>query len=62
MALIGTIQQVEHHEIAVYGTLCTWAGLLGLDDHAAVLDAVEAEEVNADEMLTGLSKRGNLED
>jgi ferritin-like metal-binding protein YciE len=26
--LIGLDQQVEHYEIASYGTLCIWAGLL----------------------------------
>lgn len=61
IALIGAAQQVEYHEIAVYGTLRTWAGLLGLDDHAAALNAIEAEEVNANEILTGLSERVNLE-
>jgi ferritin-like metal-binding protein YciE len=27
--LIGLAQKVEHYEIATYGTLCTWAELLG---------------------------------
>ncbi len=34
IALIGAAQQVEHHEIAVYGTLRNWAELLGLTEHA----------------------------
>jgi ferritin-like metal-binding protein YciE len=61
IALIGAAQQVEHHEIAVYGTLRRWAELLGFDDQAAILDSIEAEEVNADEILTSLSDRVNLE-
>jgi ferritin-like metal-binding protein YciE len=61
IALIGAAQQVEHHEIAVYGTLRRWAELLNLDEDAAVLDAIEADEVNTDEILTGISDRVNLE-
>jgi ferritin-like metal-binding protein YciE len=61
IALIGAAQQVEHHEIAVYGTLRQWAELLGLDDHAAILEGIESEEITADEILTRLSERVNLE-
>ena len=34
ISLIASAQQVEHHEIAVYGTLRAWAELLGEDDAA----------------------------
>lgn len=61
IALIGAAQQVEHHEIAVYGTLRRWAELLGLDGDADILEGIEAEEVNADENLTEISTRVNLE-
>jgi ferritin-like metal-binding protein YciE len=61
IALIGAAQQVEHHEIAVYGTLRRWAELLGFDQDAATLDSIEEEEKNADEILTGISERVNLE-
>jgi ferritin-like metal-binding protein YciE len=61
IALIGAAQQVEHHEIAVYGTLRNWAELLGLDQDAAVLESIEAEEMKADELLTDISERVNLE-
>jgi ferritin-like metal-binding protein YciE len=61
IALIGAAQQVEHHEIAVYGTLRNWAELLGLTDHAEVLELIEEDEINADEILTSLSERVNLE-
>ncbi|MGA2648916.1 MAG: ferritin-like domain-containing protein [Terracidiphilus sp.] len=60
IALIGAAQQVEHHEIAVYGTLRRWAELLGLEDDAAILEAIEADEQNADAKLTEISERVNL--
>ena len=60
IALIGAAQQVEHHEIAVYGTLRRWAELLGLDRDASILESIEAEEINADEILTDISERVNL--
>ncbi len=61
IALIGAAQQVEHHEIAVYGTLRRWAEILGFDQDAAVLESIKGEEENADEILTGISERVNLE-
>ena len=61
IALIGAAQQVEHHEIAVYGTLRRWAEILGLNDDAAVLESIEAEEENADAVLTEIADRVNLE-
>ncbi len=61
IALIGAAQQVEHHEIAVYGTLRRWAEILGLDADAAVLESIEAEEENADAVLSEIADRVNLE-
>jgi ferritin-like metal-binding protein YciE len=61
IALIGAAQQVEHHEIAVYGTLRRWAEILGLSEDAALLEAIEAEEENADAVLTEIADRVNLE-
>lgn len=61
IALIGAAQQVEHHEIAVYGTLKNWASLLGLTQDAAVLESIEAQEFKADSLLTQLSTRINAE-
>jgi ferritin-like metal-binding protein YciE len=61
IALIGAAQQVEHHEIAVYGTLRRWAEILGLVEDAAVLETIEAEEIHADEVLSGISERVNFE-
>lgn len=61
IALIGAAQQVEHHEIAVYGTLRRWAELLGLDEDAALLESIESEEENADTVLSDIADRVNLE-
>jgi ferritin-like metal-binding protein YciE len=61
ISLIGAAQQVEHHEIAVYGTLRRWAELLGLDADVAILESIEADEENADELLSEISERVNVE-
>jgi len=61
VALIGAAQQVEHHEIAMYGTLRRWAEILGLDQDAALLESIESEEENADAVLTEIAERVNLE-
>ena len=59
--LIAAGNQVEHHEIAVYGTLVQWAEVLGESDHAAVLEKTLEEEKNADALLTSLSEQINVE-
>jgi ferritin-like metal-binding protein YciE len=61
VALIAAGQQVEHHEIAVYGTLRRWAELLGLPEDAVVLESIEAEEVNADELLSEIAEHVNFQ-
>jgi ferritin-like metal-binding protein YciE len=61
IALVGAAQQVEHHEIAVYGTLRRWAEILGLADDAMVLEAIEAQEINADELLSEIAERVNFQ-
>jgi len=61
ISLIASGQQVEHHEIAVYGTLRTWAGILGEDDHVAVLESILQEEEEADELLTQIAEHVNLQ-
>ena len=61
IALIGTAQQVEHHEIAVYGTLRRWAEIIGRTSDAAILESIEAEEVNADETLTQIAGTVNMQ-
>ena len=42
--LIGAAQQVEHYEIAVYGTLRSWANLLGFYNDAQILESILNEE------------------
>jgi ferritin-like metal-binding protein YciE len=54
--LLSAAQSVEHYEIARYGTLKTWAGELGLDRAAKLLDATLAEEKATDEALTQLAE------
>ena len=61
IALIGAAQQVEHHEIAVYGTLRRWAEILDLAEDALVLEAIEEEELNADELLSAIAERINFQ-
>lgn len=61
IALIGAAQQVEHHEIAVYGTLRRWAEILGLDHDALILEAIEEEEISADALLSEIAERVNIQ-
>jgi ferritin-like metal-binding protein YciE len=59
ITLIASAQQVEHHEIAVYGTLRAWAELLGQDGAANTLESILEEEKNADELLSTISDSVN---
>lgn len=56
-AIIDAAQHVEHYEIAGYGTLSTFASLLGYDQHQTLLEASLNEEKKADETLTDLAER-----
>ena len=55
-ALIGAAQKVEHYEIATYGTLCTYAELLGLRDAKKLLGQNLEEEKRTDAKLTQLAE------
>lgn len=55
-ALIGAAQKVEHYEIATYGTLCTYADLLGLQDAKKLLGQNLEEEKKTDQKLTELAE------
>jgi len=55
-ALIGAAQKVEHYEIASYGTLCTYAELLGLQDAKKLLGQNLEEEKRTDQKLTELAE------
>lgn len=60
--LISAAQHVEHYEMAGYGTVRTWARLLGHDDHAELLQQTLDEERDTDESLTELAESSiNLE-
>jgi ferritin-like metal-binding protein YciE len=61
IALIGAAQQVEHHEIAVYGTLRRWAEIIGLSSDASILEGIQAEEEKADELLTQIAATVNMQ-
>jgi ferritin-like metal-binding protein YciE len=54
-AMIGSAQKVEHYEIAAYGTLRTYAELLGYDEQAELLQETLDEEKETDENLTELA-------
>jgi hypothetical protein len=56
--IIASAQRVEHYEIAVYGSLATWARQLGLPDDARVLHGILEEEKRADEKLSHLAEQG----
>ncbi len=55
-ALICAAQKVEHYEIASYGTICTWADLLGLDEVSELLKETLDEEKTTDETLTEIAE------
>ena len=57
--MIGAAQKVEHYEIATYGTLCTWAELIGNNEALGLLKETMAEEENADKLLTTISETVN---
>jgi ferritin-like metal-binding protein YciE len=60
VVLIAAGNKVEHLEIAAYGTLRTWAEVLGETDHAQILEKTLQEEKNADQILTQLSGQINV--
>ena len=59
--LIAAAQRVEHYEIAGYGTVKTYANLLGHEDAAALLEETLQEEVETDEKLTEAAESINAE-
>ncbi len=60
--IIAASQKVEHYEIASYGTLASFATLLGEDAVAALLEATLEEEKACDGKLTEVAESAvNLE-
>jgi len=55
--LIAAAQHVEHYEMAGYGTVRTWARLLGYDNQADLLQTTLDEEGMTDKQLTELAER-----
>ena len=55
-ALIAAAQKVEHYEMAAYGTLRTYAKMLGLEDSAMRLQEVLHQETRADQQLSMLAE------
>jgi ferritin-like metal-binding protein YciE len=58
-ALIGAAQRVEHYEIAAYGTVRSFAELLGESEHVSLLNETLGEEKTTDEKLTELAEEIN---
>jgi ferritin-like metal-binding protein YciE len=56
VALIAAAQKVEHYEIAAYGTVCTYAEMLGYDQVHELLGQTLDEEETADQKLTVLAE------
>jgi ferritin-like metal-binding protein YciE len=55
-AMIAAGQAVEHYEITRYGTLVSWANLLGMGQAAKVLERTLKEEHAADEKLSKIAE------
>ena len=58
-ALIAAGQRVEHYEMAGYGTVRTYAELLGYSDAAKLLQSTLDEEGDTNKKLTKLAKKLN---
>ena len=59
-ALISAAQRVEHYEMAGYGTVRTYAELLGQTEASKLLEETLKEEKAADEKLTMISQKVNV--
>lgn len=57
--IIASAQKVEHFEIASYGTVRSWANILGESKQAQILEQTLQEEGHADKLLTSISDRVN---
>ncbi len=56
MALIAAAQKIEHYEMATYGCLRTWAGILGRTQVQEFLKQTLDEEGAADRILTDVAR------
>jgi len=60
-AIISAAQRVEHYEMAGYGTVRTYADLLGEKEFASLLQQALDEEKEADKTLTEIAKTINIQ-
>lgn len=60
-AMISAAQRVEHYEMAGYGSVRTYAQLLGKDKIVTLLEKTLEEEKTADSKLTKIAKSVNDE-
>jgi ferritin-like metal-binding protein YciE len=59
--LIAAAQRVEHYEIAAYGSVRTYANLLGENEAAGLLEQTLSEEKETDAKLTQLAETINVQ-
>jgi ferritin-like metal-binding protein YciE len=57
--IIAAAQKVEHYEMAAYGTVRTFAEILGLTDQSDLLEKTLDEEKHADSVLTQIADTAN---
>jgi ferritin-like metal-binding protein YciE len=57
--LLASAQKVEHFEMASYGSARDWANVLGMPQHAQVLQTTLNEEKHANDLLNTISQRVN---
>lgn len=60
-AIISAAQRVEHYEMAAYGTVRTYANLLGENEAAELLQKTLDEEKQADQTLNEIAEQINVE-
>ncbi len=60
-SIIAACQRVEHYEIAGYGTVRTYAQLLGKQEAARMLEQTLNEEKEADSTLNKIAESANVE-
>lgn len=60
-SLLAAAQRAEHYEISAYGTLRTYAEILGRQGDAELLRTSEDEEKASDLKLTGLARSINMQ-
>jgi ferritin-like metal-binding protein YciE len=54
-AIIASIQRLKHYEVAVYGTLATYAKCLGLEDEKQTLGEILQREKEFDQTLSAIA-------